>query len=1016
MVKNKTKLKKSNVDEIYPYLVNDKNYSLHSLETESIEEIGKIVSDDYILFHVTELTFEEDSPRKEAFDNVLGALQIPGINFVYLILGDQQGVRFYMGISRDCSRDSKSLLLDVKDVGREILRPSIEGHFRGSKLIEIDDTKVIKQALNKLKYFGQMEGVPALNESEESGSFQGVDRLVDVMTGDTFCISIVASPLCTKDIQKLKESLFNVYDLLTPLAKTTIQKTEGTGKTIGKSESTNISQALGTNTGTNSSNTSGSSKSTTKTKGSSGSSKSSSESGQSGSNTSKTTGTSKGSSITDTKGFSVTKNTSKTNNAGENKSYERGNRRVQDWIQYLDDVIFPRLNYGLSNGLFNTNISIAATKPITLTKLKNTIKSLFLGDADNKAPLRLIELDYQSKQIEALKAFQIPSVNISKMLPIERDFRVALSQSIGNGEDYLSLGNWISTSELSLVAGLPQKEVVGLTLKKEVEFGLNPSNPSAKKDQIKIGSLVRSGNELNIPVCLDRNAINKHIFISGVTGSGKTTTCHKILLSAELPFLVIEPAKTEYRILKNVFSDLLVFTLGTDSIAPFRLNPFEFFPHENITSRVDMIKACIEASFDMEAAIPQIIEAAIYRSYEDYGWNVSDNSNDRFDDPFADGVFAFPTLEDLLRNVEENTKDQGFDERLQKDYIGSIKARLQGLLIGAKGTMLNTKRSVNFNDLITRNVVLELEEIKNGAEKSLIMGFVLINLNEALKAKSQESKKGGVPFKHITLVEEAHRLLARYVPGDSPNKKQGVEVFSDMLAEVRKYGEALIIVDQIPNKLTPEVLKNTNTKIIHKIFAQDDKEAIGSVMALEKDQVDYFSYLETGRAIVSSLGFSKPLQVQIEQVQNLSTTETQDIPKEGIRIAALQYYQKNYQSGIMPGLTCFNDQPSIDAVDQWLRFEQSGSLFKYWLNLFIDTNSSNQMKSAIKRLSAYLKDQCCSYTPRLLANYIVDRFYYNLGMNEDECAERISNILLRLKIEELKLIDPTDKEWLEIRK
>lgn len=142
-------------------------------------------------------------------------------------------------------------------------------------------------------------------------------------------------------------------------------------------------------------------------------------------------------------------------------------------------------------------------------------------------------------------------------------------------------------------------------------------------------------------------------------------------------------------------------------------------------------------------------------------------------------------------------------------------------------------------------MVFELENIRSSAEKSLIMGFILINLSEAIREKYQMDGK----FQHITLVEEVHRLLSKYQSGDSPSKKQSVEMFSDMLAEIRKYGECLIIADQIPNKLTPDVLKNTNTKIIHRIFAADDKEAIGNTIMLKDEQKEFLSNLPAGRAV-----------------------------------------------------------------------------------------------------------------------------------------------------------------------
>ena len=197
--------------------------------------------------------------------------------------------------------------------------------------------------------------------------------------------------------------------------------------------------------------------------------------------------------------------------------------------------------------------------------------------------------------------------------------------------------------------------------------------------------------------------------IIGSSGSGKTTTCQNILLDSELPFLVIEPAKTEYRVLKGICPDLIVFTPGRQDVAPFYLNPFELVPGEAITSRADMLKATMEASFDMDAAIPQILEAAIYKVYEDKGWNIGDNTwipdgEDEESDPFADGVYAFPTLSDFVKATEYIVLHQGFDQRLKDDYLGSIRARLQCLLVGAKGMMLNNARSVNFLDLLDKNM------------------------------------------------------------------------------------------------------------------------------------------------------------------------------------------------------------------------------------------------------------------------------------------------------------------------
>ena len=344
-----------------------------------------------------------------------------------------------------------------------------------------------------------------------------------------------------------------------------------------------------------------------------------------------------------------------------------------------------------------------------------------------------------------------------------------------------------------------------------------------------------------------------------------------------------------------------------------------------------MLKASFISAFEMEAAIPQIIEAATYEVYEKKGWDVRSSKwinplTAQEEDPFVADSFAFPTITDYLGVVEEVVDQQGFDERLKNDYIGSLKARLQALTVGSKGMMLDTPRSIDFKDLVTKKVVIELEEIKDGTEKSLIMGFIITNLLEAIKYQYERDNT----FQHITLVEEAHRLLSRYEAGDSLNKKRGVEIFADMLAEVRKYGESLIIVDQIPNKMTPEVLKNTNTKIVHKIFAKDDKEAIGNTMALNEDQRDFLSYLETGRAVVITEGWKKPVQVKItprSQTDDKKSNHEMSNVKEWLSKKCYEYYAEHNHCGVIPGFSSYEGNLTSDLVEEYLTLLQDDYIF-----------------------------------------------------------------------------------------
>lgn len=952
---------------ILDFISQPEKYYIYDDGTLNVGSNPQIGVQDIIFYRVDRITYEEKAPRKEALENVLSAMRIKGVNFLYLIKGDKTGVSFYYGIACDLIQKIP-LENSVKELGELILKPSLEGNFRGSKITALNSSETIQiiNQINQMEYHGNIDGVPGINEDEEN--YQGVDRLVDVMLGNEFAFLVVAKALPYPAIRHIEQNIYSLYDKLMPLSKKNIQK--------GENEGTTTVDTL--TEGTTITDTTGGQSATTKNHG-----KSQQESRASqkkvDENESRTTtvGTTDnegtysentGTNYSHGEAFVKNRNIGKneTNGISSSTSYEFSNKEVQEWLKYIDEVILKRIDYGKGKGMFVSTISLFTVSNNSMIKLENTVTSLFSGKSGNKVPLRSNLLQKNGQKQRVLQNFQIPIGHFIYQISENEVFtRTALSQYVTQDKGYL--GNWFSVNELSIIAGLPQKEIVGLSLREEIEFGLNYKDDLPNKEKINLGRLVQSGNVLDVPISLDRRELTKHTFITGVTGSGKTTTCQRLLIQSNLPFLVIEPAKTEYRILTKNYDDILIFTLGRDQVAPFRLNPFEFYPHESITSHVDMLKASIESAFDMEAAIPQIIERSIYECYQDCGWDILNNTNRYYDNPFADGIFSFPTLSELIDKTTKVVEEQGFDDRLKNDYIGSIKARLQGLLVGSKGQMLNTKRSIDFKELITRKVILELEDIRNGSEKALIMGFVISNLMEAIRAKYNETPN----FEHITLIEEAHRLLSKYEPGDSLSKKNGVEIFADMLAEVRKYGEALIIVDQIPGKLTPEVLKNTNTKIVHKIFAFDDKEAIGNTMALTDEQKGFLSFLDKGRAVVFSQGWDKSVQVQV--TQQTDTKGNEIIGETKIHEIAVDYYCDNYKKGIYQGLMYYENRPDRKDFETFISnrkmlydlCNEYDMLFTIYRasDKFIDYIKHAEKFCSLEKLARYIRDACYYYDP-----------------------------------------------------
>lgn len=959
----------------------------------SFQKSKKIDICDLYLLQITDICYDEQAPKKEALENVLSSLQMDGLNFLFLIVGKKDKVDFYYGVSKDLSSSAK-LDFEIKDIGDSILMPSIQGNFRGSKVraLSSDEKQRVIDTISEMPEAGIIEGVPGANKDDEK--YQGIDRLINVMYGDCYCFMVIAKPLNTEAVLEIQENLYKFYDKVSPFSKLSIQTgkasnkgesesdTEGKSLTKGSSDSVTVTEGTSDSTTKTEGENHGSSESTTKGTSEGSSSNSTSKSGTEGTNKGKSKSTSiqKGTSTSKStvrgtnQSASESRSKTKSSNSGTSDSStttaEYANRKIQDFIKFMDDVIFPRLDYGKGKGVFLTSMCAFASEKTSLQKIKSTVSALYSGETGNKIPLHSFGIPAEAKN--AFRSFQLPFGSLES--DDEKYITHFAMHHMLNSRRKAHLGNWITTNELGMIAGLPQKEVVGLSLNEEVEFGLNFSKPKNIPDRIELGCLIQNGNELReTPVYLDKADLDKHIFVAGVTGSGKTTTCQRILNDASMPFLVIEPAKTEYRVMVKNDPNIMIFTLGDNQTTPLKMNPLMFYPQESITSRVDMLCACIESAFDMEAAIPQIIEQAVYKSYEDKGWDVFTNQNNVYDNPFDGSGKAFPTISDVIKNCKVVVDEQGFDERLKNDYIGSINARLLGLTNGGKGFLLNTSSSVNFMELLDHKVVFELENIRSSAEKSLIMGFILINLSEAIREKYQTDGK----LQHITLVEEAHRLLSKTMPGDSPSKKQSVEMFCDMLAEIRKYGESLVIVDQIPNKLTPDVLKNTNTKIIHRIFASDDKEAVGNTVMLKDEQKNFLSNLPAGRAVYFTTGTDKAIQIQIRQ----STDTSEAIPtNDEIRESVVRYYCKEYARGLYHGTDVFSETPDLE---QFLCIEKlNKSLVSKWLKDFktsggcgLSTESDAEIKEVIKiigrnALAEYLR----LYSDRALYQYVSRKY------------------------------------------
>ena len=431
----------------------------------------------------------------------------------------------------------------------------------------------------------------------------------------------------------------------------------------------------------------------------------------------------------------------------------------------------------------------------------------------------------------------------------------------------------LTTRQLASYVHLPAVETRGFRVSLVPKFDVATSTRPGE-DGLEVGHVVEHSRPTSSPYSVPTRDLNRHALIAGVTGAGKTHTTHHLLgqlWDRGVPFLVIEPAKTEYRRLLDhprIGPDLQVFTLGDEATSPFRMNPFEVEPGIGVLSHIDLLKSVFNASFGLFNPLPQVLERCLHEVYEDFGWDTVHNANARLEHPDRAHELRrmrpFPTLGDLYAKVEDVVNALGYHERITSDIKAALMTRLNSLRIGAKGAMLDAPASIPMARLLERPTVIELDHIGDDDERAFLMGLLLIRLYEHRRA---HGTFGGDPLRHVVVIEEAHRLLANVSRSKDPEvgdpRGKAVETFANMLSEVRAYGEGFVVVEQIPGKLAPDVIKNSNLKIVHRIVAGDDRQTLGTTMNMDDGQFEALATLGRGRAAVFAEGDDRPVLVQV---------------------------------------------------------------------------------------------------------------------------------------------------------
>lgn len=482
--------------------------------------------------------------------------------------------------------------------------------------------------------------------------------------------------------------------------------------------------------------------------------------------------------------------------------------------------------------------------------------------------------------------------SIKRPLPFEffisniRNYVEAPKPIVGkDGSDYL-----MTSHELAAVCSLPTKDIFGFQVKQVAHFDVSSTRDSG----LSLGKIISNDKASPVDYYIDINSLNRHGLVIGLTGGGKTNTVKSLIFSihyANLPFLIIEPAKKEYYELYRMgITELQIYSVGSGEQNSLTINPFECTEGIPLQTHIDAVFAAFKASFIMYTPMPYVLETAIYEIYADYGWDINTGVN-RF------GRNMYPTLDDLYYKIRPVVIKMGYDSRMQNDLIGSLKARINSLRIGSKGKALNVSKSMPIEELLTGEVIIELDDVGDEEAKAFIISLILMRIQECRKSdviNTKITKKGANlqrELQHLLVIEEAHRLLRNIPAGTGENadpRGAAVEYFCNMLAEIRSKGQGFLVIDQIPSKLAPDLIKNTNLKLVHRTVDSEDRLLIGGAMHMTDEQIDYLSCLRQGVAAVYSEGDNRPKLVQMYFAdQLLSHSPTRDYTREQIIHACL---------------------------------------------------------------------------------------------------------------------------------
>lgn len=835
---------------------------------------------------IIKFVYDEPESINDRLRNVYSALHNYNSTIILILKGSRQGVTMYFAVAKVSDK--------IGTVGQanNLLVDSLQGNFPGSTLSErlsdADMARLMHKFTNSDNERSSLSvacvtAIPSARQEGTENKYQDISQFIDSMRGQEYTCMLVATPVTPLALTKRIQGYEELHTTLSPYSNISIAHSVnssdstqiGSSKSFSKSISHGISISNSTSYGqSNSSSTANSS-----------SISSSYTDGWSHSTTS-STGQTKSEAFSE--GHSTSSGRTYTNGTGRSITVNFSNKHISNLLEQTEQHI-KRLKESQNFGLWECAAYFLAADSITARQAASAYKSLLIGDEG------CMEKAYINVWDETEAEFQ--TLGVLDYLEHGTHPLVQLNLLSGKYREIVSPATFISGRDLPLFMGLPNKSVCGLPVVQMASFGRNVvsltqdstkakskaiGDSLTKENSIQLGKIFHRGiAEKGSVVQLNINDLTKHCFVTGSTGSGKSNTMYCLLERLHnlgIPFMVVEPAKGEY---KNQFAKLPginIFTAQPNINRLLKINPFRFPSKIHILEHLDRLLEIFKACWEMTAAMPALLKKAVERAYLDKGWDMTSSRNVYTNNP----LLMFPTFEDLLITLRTVVEESDYSSEGKGTYKGALVSRVESLTNGVVGQMLCSPYDVDDSVLFDETSIVDLSRIGSSETKSLIMGLLVMKLNEHRVATVQGTD---LELQHVMVLEEAHNLLPNCSnkggEGDTL-KEKSVEMLSNSIAEMRTYGEAFIIVDQSPSAVSGAAIKNTNTKILLRLPDAQDAETVGLSVGLNKNQIHEIAKLPVGVAVTMQSNWQEAVLVKIDRVKNFKNPDaTHD--KEAIR-------------------------------------------------------------------------------------------------------------------------------------